>query len=157
MCASRGSPVKEVGTWGGNERAELRCRCESSELPPDPGRSGRHSKVQKEQTLGRASRKGSPSALLRGTCVGAVTMGSSMAGPYKTRARVAAGPSSLAPQQAPGENYHAKGTRAPALTAALATVAKTRQQPQRPSAEEWIKAAWSMQTLECSSAVESTE
>ena len=41
VCAFRGSLVKEAGTWGGNERAELRYSGEPSELRPDTGQGGR--------------------------------------------------------------------------------------------------------------------
>ena len=42
-----------------------------------------------------------------------------------------------------------KDTCTPVFIAALFTIAKTWEQPKRPSADEWIKKVWGVYTMDC--------
>jgi hypothetical protein len=52
----------------------------------------------------------------------------------------------------PEEAKIKKGKCTPVFIAALFTIARTWKQPRHPSAEEWIKMLWYVDTMECCSA-----
>ena len=75
-------------------------------------------------------------------------MENSMEVPYKTKNRATTyfvQPCNLTPGHTSEKNRIWKDTCTPMFTAALFTIARTWKQPERPSAEGWIKKMWDME------------